>query len=456
LRLEREWKYGRLHDGSICASRPFGTALHVRETVETRARTSPTNGGTSKLNDERAWSPSPCLGLDVHKATTTATYLGPDGKTMRVWTFPTTRKSLSALTQEIDAKTPIVLEASTTGKAVATLLKEAGRELHMAAPKEVALIAKSAVKTDERDSAKLAHLYQAGFLPECYIPPPEIDRMRTLVHQRADLGQKVALVKNQVHALVSRNLSDEAMTTHSDWFGVAGLRALTALPLPTEERAALARYLRQLTYLATQAEELQRELAKVAVDREDVRLLMTIPGVDYYTAVALVGEIGEIERFATKQQLASYAGLVPRADNSGTKVSWHRSVKPGNLVLKRFLCSAVMGMLIARQETAIKRFYLRKAKQIGPAKARVAAARKLSAVVWWILSHREAYREQDEGLTERKEVQLDRKAARPVSEVSSEGLAMIGAELAEKVDALRQLEQDERTPLTEENREGNG
>jgi transposase len=392
------------------------------------------------VNESTSWTPAPCLGLDVHKATTTATYLGPDGKTTRVWTFPTTRSALDALAREVEPTTPIVLETSTSGKAVATPLKETGRELHMAAPRDVALIAKSSVKTDARDSAKLAHLYQAGFLPECYLPPPEIDRMRFVVRQRQDLGRKVTLVKNQIHALVTRNLLDGEMGGVSDFFRVGGLRRLTQLPLPIEERAALARYLRQLTYLAEQEEELQRALAQLATDREDVRLLMSIPGVDYYTAVvALVAEIGDIRRFESKKALASYAGLVPRAENSGATVSAHRHVKPGDMVLKRFLCGAVMGMLLARQETAIKRFYQKKAKQIGPAKAQVAAARKLSAVVWWVLTHQEVYREQDEGLTERKTARLDRMAQRPPAEIGPEELEAIGVQLSKKVDALDHL-----------------
>ena len=409
------------------------------------------------MNDESGWTPSPCLGLDVHKATTTATYLGPDGKTKRVWTFPTTRDALRAFSKEADPHAPIVLEASTSGKAVATLLKEAGRELHMAAPKEVALIAKSAVKTDRRDSAKLAHLYQAGFLPECYIPPPEIDRLRSLVRQRQDLGYKVGLVKNQVHALVTRNLLDGEMSSVSDWFGVGGLRRLTRLPLAVEERAALARYLRQLTYLAEQEEELQRSLAQAAVDREDVRLLMTIPGVDYYTAVALVAEIGEISRFPTKRELASYAGLVPRADNSGETVSSHRGVKSGDRVLKRFLCGAVMGMLMASQETAVKRFYRKKVKVIGTGKAQVAAARKLSAVVWWILTHRVPYVEQDEALSERKEARLERVALTPPPVVSSEDLQAVGEALGSRADALNRLERESTFTVPEELKEdGNG
>ena len=409
------------------------------------------------MNESTSWTPAPCLGLDVHKATTTATYLGPDGKTKRVWTFPTTRSALDALAREVEPTPPIVLEASTSGKAVATLLKETGRELHMASPRDVALIAKSPVKTDARDSAKLAHLYQAGFLPECYLPPPEIDRMRFVVRQRQDLGRKVTLVKNQIHALVTRNLLDGEMGGVSDFFGVGGLRRLTQLPLPLEERAALARYLRQLTYLAEQEEELQRALAQLATDRDDVRLLMSIPGVDCYTAVALVAEIGDIRRFESKKALASYAGLVPRADNSGATVSAHRHVKPGDMVLKRFLCGAVMGMLLARQETAIKRFYQKKAKQIGQAKAQVAAARKLSAVVWWVLTHQETYREQDEGLTERKTARLDRTAQHPPSEIGPEELEAIGVRLSKKVEPLDRLSREiGSTHHGEENEDGNG
>lgn len=142
----------------------------------------------------------PCLGLDVHTSSITATRLDPGGQTMKTWTFPTTRDALVGLTQEVMANVPIVLEASTAGKAVASLLKGEGRELHMAAPNKVALIARAQVKTDERDSATLAHLYQSGFLPECYVPPPEIDRLRLLVRARQEIRVKVGVVKNQLQS----------------------------------------------------------------------------------------------------------------------------------------------------------------------------------------------------------------------------------------------------------------
>ncbi|MGH9918615.1 MAG: IS110 family transposase, partial [Nitrososphaerales archaeon] len=296
----------------------------------------------------------------------------------------------------------------TNPKPVAGVLKEVGCDLHMAAPN---MIPKPAVKTDVKDSLRLAQLYQSGSLPECYVPPPEIEYLRLLVRGRRDLADKVVLVKNQVHALVTRNLLDSAMEESSYWFGVGGLRKLVRLPLSVVERNHLARLLEQLELLAQQEERMQTELAKIASDRKDVQLLMTIPGIGYYSAVGLVAEIGDIHRFASKQKLASYAGVVPRADNSGERVAEHRPVKKGNTMLKGFLCCGVKAMLKANPPTAVAAFYREKPKSQPAQKATVSAARKLSAEIWKMLTFEVEYREEDAGLSDRKE-----KAMRKVAE----------------------------------------
>lgn len=382
----------------------------------------------------------PCLGLDVHKDSITATRMGPGGEVLKTWKLATTRSDVLALTRDLERSTPIVLEASTAGKAVAMVLKETGCELHMAAPNK---IPKLDVKTDKRDSIRLAHLYQSGSMPECYVPPPEIDHLRLLTRNRRDLATKVTLVKNQVHALVTRNILDAEMKGVSDWFGVGGLRRLVRLPLPPEERAHLARYLEQLELLAQQEESMQAELAQVAQGNSEISLLMTIPGVSFYSAVGIVAEIGDVRRFRDKQHLASYAGLVPKADDSGdSKGQQHRPVKKGNMVLKSFLCTAVKGMLKANQRTAVSEFYREKARSIPVQKAQVAAARKLSAEVWKILTFGVPYREEDANLTERKEQRMRKIAEKPAAEVSAEALDSLADRLSGKADLLDRLQEE--------------
>ncbi len=419
------------------------TDTREQESVETRARVHEPNKEVAKtVQPEPGAQPAPnylrpCVSLDVHKGSITATRMDPGGQVVKTWTLPTTRSDVAGLAQGIPSSLPVVLEASTAGKAVAMVLKERGLELHMAAPN---MLPKPAVKTDKRDSVRLGHLYQSGSLPECYVPPPEIEHLRLLTRNRKDLAFKVTLVKNQVHALVTRNLLDSEMKAVSDWFGVSGLRRLVRLPLMPEDRAHLARYLEQLELLAHQEEAMQAELATIAQGRKDVQLLMTIPGAGFYSAVGIVAEIGDIHRFRDKKRLASYAGLVPKADNSGEKVSAGRPVKKGNMQLKSFLCTTVKCMLKAGQETAVTRFYKKKAKSQPAQKATVDAARKLSAEIWKMLTFEIPYAEEDAALTERKEKRMNKIAEELAPGISPEEMEALAERLSGKAEVLERLE----------------
>ncbi len=50
-----------------------------------------------------------------------------------------------------------------------------------------------------------------------------------------------------------------------------------------------------------------------------MRRLLTLPGVNFVTAAALIAAIGEIDRFATARHLVSYLGFDPRVRQSGTE-----------------------------------------------------------------------------------------------------------------------------------------
>ena len=419
--------------------------VHEQENVETRARVrNPKEVEKKNMNPEEGAQPvpnymKPCVSLDVHKGSITATRMDPGGKVIQTWTFPTTPTEIVTLAQGITAGTPVVLEASTSGKAVATLLKQQGCELHMAAPNK---IPKPAVKTDKRDSIRLGQLYQSGSMPECYISPPEVDYLRLLTRNRKDLAIKVTLVKNQVHALVTRNLLDSEMKGTSDWFGVLGLTKLVRLELPSSERAHLARYLEQLELLAKQEESMQAELAKIASTRPEIQNLMTIPGVGFYSAVGIFAEIGDIRRFPDKGHLASYAGLVSKADNSGDRVSEGRPITKGNMMLKSFLCTAVEGMLKSRQQTAVVKFFEEKAKSRPRQKALVAAALKLSGEIWKMLTFNESYQEEKATLTERKNKEMTRQAKQDVPEVTAEDLTRLADRLSSKAEVLQRLEEE--------------
>lgn len=393
------------------------------------------------------------IGMDIHKKNSVVTAFNGAGDELGQWQFRTTSKEIGNFTKNLPKDTKIALEASTTGKAVFHRLRNAGLDVHMASPRELKAITSSDVKTDKRDSYHLGNLLRNNYFPECYVPPMEIERVRDLVRFRMGLGQQVTVIKNQIHALVSKNLLDSEMDEYSDWFGKAGLVRLAGLPISDDDRVILQSYLEQLALLISQEENASCELAGIGNDNTDVKLLMTIPGIDFYGALGILGEVGDIHRFDDKKKLYSYAGLVPKADNSGEMQSKHRRVKRGNRVLKYFLCCAVYGALRAKKPNAVASFYRKKSKQIGSGKAQVAAARKLSGIVWKILITGEPYSEEDPALSGRKIAKMGVKAK--ISRVipTDQGLIELAEAIGSKEDVLnRMLPMDfsfDRTPSPE-------
>ncbi len=124
-------------------------------------------------------------------------------------------------------------------------------------------------------------------------------------------------------------------------------------------------------------------------------------------------------------------------------MSQHRSVKRGGMVLKRFLCIAVQGMLRSKQDTTIKRFYTKKAKSIGAAKAHVAAARKLACAIWYMLSHNEAYRDADTELSERKLTKMEHTATSEAALPTPRDLESVAKQLTGRAVALERLAREE-------------
>ena len=119
------------------------------------------------------------------------------------------------------------------------------------------------------------------------------------------------------------------------------------------------------------------------------KLLKTIPGIGYYSALFLVSEIDDISRFPDSYHLCSYAGLVPSTHSSGG-VTYHGNItKTGSKHLRWIMLECVHAHI--RSDKNITRFYQRLAKKKGNSKAAVVAASKLLRVVYCIMKEQREY-----------------------------------------------------------------
>lgn len=164
----------------------------------------------------------------------------------------------------------------------------------------------------------------------------------------------------------------------------AGMEFLNTLELRPVDMSAIKSYLETLKTLNTQIELVNSQIADK--DNEDVRLLMSIPGIDYYSAVLIHSEIGDISRFSSHNKLASWVGLVPSMHQSGTSFYTGKITKEGSKRLRWILVQCAHASI--RANSKINEFYSKISKRRGDNKAVVAVARKLVKIIYAVLSSR--------------------------------------------------------------------
>lgn len=123
------------------------------------------------------------------------------------------------------------------------------------------------------------------------------------------------------------------------------------------------------------------------LQRREIELLTTIPGVGPYSALLIYAEIGDIRRFPGAEKLACYAGLVPGLEQSGPVVRRGGITRCGNPLLRWILVEAVWSHLRCAGETCLTRFFRRIVRRKGGGsrarkQAAVATARKLLHVIY--------------------------------------------------------------------------
>ena len=158
--------------------------------------------------------------------------------------------------------------------------------------------------------------------------------------------------------------------------------------------------LKRLSDLFNREREMENRIALAVRDDHRVKLLMTIPGINVYSAAVIISEIDDISRFSSKEKFASYAGLVPKQYQSGNRDIRGHISKRGPSML-RFI-------LVTASHTAIKKSkklrakYLSIVRRVGKSRAIVAIARILAELIFTMLKNNKEFIDKMDSLTERK------------------------------------------------------
>lgn len=256
----------------------------------------------------------------------------------------------------------------------------------LANPMKTKAIASARVKTDKVDARILAHLLRADLAAESYVPPGNVRELRALVRHRLSLVKMRTMVKNKVHAVTDKY---GYRCEYSDMFGKAGMEWLRALELGELDRLVLENHLSHSESINAQIDRVDEAIRKKASQDDDVRLLLSMTGIDVYTALLIRSEVGPISRFPDYKKLVSWAGLAPRVHQSGNVEYSGAITKRGSSVLRWAMIEAAR--VAVQHDEKLGAFYERVTERRGDQKATVAAANKMLKIIWVMLTRRETY-----------------------------------------------------------------
>ena len=229
-------------------------------------------------------------------------------------------------------------EAGSLGYTLYHQLKEYGVQCIILAPTTMAQINTKRVKTDKRDSGNIAKCLAYKTYSAVHIPTAEDEAVKEYIRMRDAQKKSLKIIKQQILALVLRHgcIYEDGRS----YWTIKHVRWLKTLDLGKVLQESLEEYLITYDYLEAKISRIDERIAELAETeryQEKARKLQCLLGVKTHTALSVIVEIGDFNRFSEACKMAAYLGLVPGEDSSGGKQNRLGITKAGNTHVRRLL-----------------------------------------------------------------------------------------------------------------------
>jgi transposase len=282
--------------------------------------------------------------VDLHKSQMTVCMLRENHEEAERAVYPTNAQGYADMLGELvrweERGDVVSLAVESTGNARYFKNQVERAELPVTAVNE------SVKKTDHHDALTLAEFLEKQMLPESRLCSQESEDIRRVLKMRTALVRTVVTVKNQIHGMLlgygmetkgaalqskrERQRILDGLEDHDDY----GYAAKAVKPLPET-----------IDNLSAEVKRLTEVLEQMVGEDEDVRLLMTIPGVGLITAATIRAYTDDINRYVSAKAYASYAGLAPWVQNSNEMIHHGHITKRGSVELRTACVQVALGMI---------------------------------------------------------------------------------------------------------------
>ena len=233
------------------------------------------------------------------------------------------------------------------------------------------------VKTDRRDSRKLAQLLAKGLLKSVWVPSAEERFHRQVIRRRRQLVSDRVRTQNRIKSeLYFYGIDLPALRGKWTQVYFANLQRIKFKNRWMQQ--SFNQLLEQYEFLSAQIEkqtQLLKQLAQLPLYRDRIKILCSIPGIGILTAMEILLELQDVSRFRRAEELAAYVGLTPSQYSSAHKIRMGRITGAGKNTVRSALVESCWHLI--RKDKAMRKKYEQIKARAGGKRAIVAVSRKL-------------------------------------------------------------------------------
>jgi transposase len=262
-------------------------------------------------------------------------------------------------------------------------------------------------KTDKIDGKrlvkKLAYYVimngDSNDLPLVYVPPKEVRELRALFTTYKLNKKTINQFKNRIHSVFTENGIDilKKQLSNTEY-----RNKLLELPIGDIWKTQLKSLLIQLEIIEQETEKIKQMIIELGYRffREEVEILLSIKGFSPLTAIALMSDVVDINRFPSVKKFCAYLRTAPRVQSSNNKTV----IGPTNRYSRSLTCTLMSQSVehFAQSGEHLGSFYARVKKGKRASVSRMALIRKTLVCAYYMLKRKKEFYWVDEKLYQAK------------------------------------------------------
>ncbi len=354
-----------------------------------------------------------CYGLDCHSDNLKMVVFNENGKLIKKQKIMLQSDQFASWLKSLSKEDYVALEASTNSFKLHDMIAPYVNECYVLNQRRMPEIYNTPIKTDYRDAekicerlwlAKINNLEDTNRFPQVFVPKQNIRNLRVLFTSQKAIRAQIVTNKNKVHAFIKQEgkvLSREFIDKKK------AKEMIEELHINPVIQIQISIFLDIIRGLQSKMKEIEDLIMKEGQEfREEVTILTSVPGISNLGALAMVSDIADIGRFSNYKRFCSYLRTAPGLDSSNKKTHVKHINKCSRSLSLFYLIQGINH--ICRANDVLSDFYIEKKKGKKAGKVRIAACRKTTVHIYFMLRDKKLYRYMNSANHQKKIMEYDR------------------------------------------------